>query len=183
MWVTCQELRLALPECKYRNDSDELLKDQFIFGIYNKEVQDHLLGEIKETDNRVRALHEARKIESKLAQRKMLGIANPNLVTVDELKKKSTNLRGKDKDTHYTDCRFCGRDHKKGDCPAFGKICHHCGRKNYFESKCKAKSKHDSRKPSKANGRCTHKCRVHEINRCQNNMEDLSEQVQSLFYS
>ena len=48
-------LRLALPECKYRNDSDELLKDQFIFGIYNKEIQDHLLGEIKETDNSVRA--------------------------------------------------------------------------------------------------------------------------------
>ena len=74
------ELRLALPECKYRNDSDELLKDQFIFGIYNKEIQDHLLGEIKETDNSVRALYEARKIESKLAQRKMLGIANQNLV-------------------------------------------------------------------------------------------------------
>ena len=29
------ELRLELPECKYRNDADELLKDQFIFGIYN----------------------------------------------------------------------------------------------------------------------------------------------------
>ena len=33
-------------------------------------------------------------------------------------------------------------------------------------------------------GRCTHKCRVHEVNEeCQNDMEDLSEQVQSLFYS
>ena len=83
-------LRLALPECKYRNDADELLKDQFIFGIYNKEIQDHLLGEIKETDNSVRALYEARKIESKLAQRKMLGIANPNLISVDELKKSTS---------------------------------------------------------------------------------------------
>ena len=74
------ELRLALPECKYRNDTDELLKDQFIFGIYNKEIQDHLLGEIKETDNSVKSLYEARKIESKLAQRKMLGITKPGLV-------------------------------------------------------------------------------------------------------
>ena len=81
------ELRLALPECKYRNDSDELLKDQFIFGIHNKEIQDHLLGEIKETDNSVRTLYEARKIDSKLAQRKMLGIANPGLVSMDELRK------------------------------------------------------------------------------------------------
>ena len=56
------ELRLALPECKYRNDADELLKDQFIFCVYNKEIQDHLLGEIKETDNSVKSLYEARKI-------------------------------------------------------------------------------------------------------------------------
>ena len=73
------ELRLALPECKYHNDADELLKDQFIFGLHNKEIQDHLLGEIKETDNSVRALYEARKIESKLQQRQMLGIVNPNV--------------------------------------------------------------------------------------------------------
>ena len=25
------QFRLALPECKYKNDADELLKDQFIF--------------------------------------------------------------------------------------------------------------------------------------------------------
>ena len=56
------ELRLTLPECKYRNDVDELLKDQFIFGIENKEIQDHLLGEISEMDNSVKALYEARKI-------------------------------------------------------------------------------------------------------------------------
>ena len=61
------ELGLALPECKYRNDTNELLKDQFIFGMENKEFQDHLLGEIKETDKSVRApLYEARKIELKL---------------------------------------------------------------------------------------------------------------------
>ena len=83
------ELRLALPECKYRNDADELLKDQFIFGIHNKEIQDHLLGEIKETDNSVRALYEARKVKSKLAQRQMLGIVNPStLVSVEAIKKK-----------------------------------------------------------------------------------------------
>ena len=115
-------LRLALPECKYRNDADELLKDQFIFGIYNKEIQDHLLGEIKETDNSVRALYEARKIESRLAQRKMLGIANPNLVSVDELKKSTTF--NKRKDNHRIECDKCGRSHGRRDCPAYGKKCH-----------------------------------------------------------
>ena len=82
------ELRLALLECKYRNDANELLKDQFIFGIENKEIRDHLLGEISETDNSVRPLYEAHKIESKLAQRQMLGIVNPSsLVSVDGIRK------------------------------------------------------------------------------------------------
>ena len=119
------ELRLALPECKYRNDADELLKDQFIFGVYNKEIQDHLLGKIKETYNSVKSLYEARKIESKLAQRKMLWIANQGLVSVDEIK--NGKFKGK---SQYTDCKYCGRSHSRGECPAFGKTCHHCGGKN-----------------------------------------------------
>ena len=82
------ELRLALSESKYKNDADELLKDQFIFGIENKEIQDHLLGEISETDNSVRAFYEAHKVESKLAQRKLFGIVNPSsLVSIDAVKK------------------------------------------------------------------------------------------------
>ena len=142
------------------------------------------MGEINETDNSVRALYEARKIESKLAQRKMLGIANPNLVSVDEIRNRSTRSK--------TDCNKCGCSHGKRDCPAFGKECHNCGRKNHFSKMCRSskgsnnfqtESKCDSRKPRQATGKCTHKCRVHEINECQNEMEDLSEQVQSLFYS
>ena len=70
-------LRLALPECKYRNDADELLKDQFIFGIYNKEIQDHLLGKIKETDNSVRALYEAREDRIKAGSEKDVGYGQP----------------------------------------------------------------------------------------------------------
>ena len=81
------KLRLALPECKYKNDSDELLKDQFLFGMYDKEIQDHLLGEISESDNSVKALYEARKIESKHEQHKLLGIVNPSsLTSIDAIK-------------------------------------------------------------------------------------------------
>ena len=126
----------------------------------------------------------------KLAQRKMLGIANPGLVSVDELKNRSTNFKGKSK-SHYTNCKFCGCSHNRGDCPAFGQTCHRCGDRNHFESKCrsekgssKSESGHDSRKLSKAKGKCSHNCRFHEVNEeCHDDMEDLNEQVQSLFYA
>ena len=36
------ELRLSIVECKYPHDvSDQLLKDQYIFGVCVKEIQDH----------------------------------------------------------------------------------------------------------------------------------------------
>ena len=38
------ELRLAIVECRYPdNVQDDLLKDQYIFGLCVKEIQDHLL--------------------------------------------------------------------------------------------------------------------------------------------
>ena len=195
------QLRLSLPECKYRNDSDELLKDQFIFGLYNKEIQDHLLGEISETDNSVKALYEARKIESKRAQRKMLGIVTPAALSVEAIhrgfrNKSKSKLKGFKSETDYTDCKFCGKSHDKGHCPAYGKVCNNCGRKNHFETKCQSKSKLNSDRPRGSKsyhkcGKCGHKkvdCVAYsqeesgESDSDSNGMKDLSEQVQSLFY-
>ena len=163
------QLRLALPECKYKNDADELLKDQFIFGIDNKEIQDHLLGEISETDNSVKALY-----ESKLAQRKLLGIVNPaNLVSINAIRKNS----------QYGDkCDYCGHKHKRGkqNCPAFGKTCNKCSGRNHF--KAMSRSSEGSRHKHEFERK---RSDVHEINEeCQNDtsMEDLANQVQSLFY-
>ena len=147
------ELELALPECMYKNDADELLKDQFIFGIENKEIQDHLLGEISETDNSIKALYQARKVESKLAQRKMLGIVNSSLVSVHAIRK---NSQYRDK------CDYFGCSHKRGkqNCLAYGNICHKCGGKNHFRAMCRSSkgSKFKLRKRSdRTSGRkCKH---------------------------
>ena len=67
------------------------------------------------------------------------------------------------------------------NCPAYSKECDKCGGKNHFRTVCKSKeyeSKHDSRRPNGARknfNKCSHKCNVHEIEECQNDMEDLTE--------
>lgn len=33
-------------------------------------------------------------------------------------------------------CKFCGYEHRKGKCLAYGQICRNCSRKNNFEKKC-----------------------------------------------
>ena len=69
------DLRLLIVECRYPEIvHDELLKDQFIFGLAIKEIQDHLLGKIKAGDSSEKCLLESRKIKSKIEQRKLLGI-------------------------------------------------------------------------------------------------------------
>ena len=71
------DLRLAIVECQYPNIvQDELLKDQLIFGLAVKEMQDHLLGKIVAEDSSDKCLLESRKIESKIEQRKLLGDQN-----------------------------------------------------------------------------------------------------------
>ena len=152
-------------------------------------------------DNSVKALYEARKIESKLAQRKMLGIVTPAALSVEAIhrsfkSKSKSQSKGFKSQTDYTDCKFCGKSHDKGKCPTYGKVCNKCGRKNHFESKWQSSSKFNSdrprgSKPHRKCGKCGHKkvdCVEYsqeesdESDSDSNGMKDLTEQVQSLFY-
>ena len=37
------------------------------------------------------------------------------------------------------DCQYCGNTHQRRKCPAYGKICKKCNRKNHFASVCRSK--------------------------------------------
>ena len=50
------------------------MKYQYIFGLGIKEIQDHLLGEIVTENSAMKCLLESRKAESKIEERKLLGI-------------------------------------------------------------------------------------------------------------
>jgi hypothetical protein len=43
-------------------------------------------------------------------------------------------------DTHYGECKFCGGKHRPRQCPAYGKICAKCGKKNHFARVCRSKA-------------------------------------------
>ena len=40
-------------------------------------------------------------------------------------------------------CRYCGgpRRHNSSQCPAFGKLCNHCGKENHFAAVCESEAK------------------------------------------
>ena len=112
------ELRLNIVECKYPNTvQDKLLKDQFIFGVCVKEVQDHLLGEITPEDNSDKCLLESHEIESKIEQCKLLG--SKTSMTYDVI---HSNNRGRSKSRNKNqgcsqsqssirNCKYYGKSH------------------------------------------------------------------------
>ena len=58
------ELKVLIRECGYdENMQNILLKDQFIFGIIVREIQEHLLNDIEDENDLYHCLQEARKIE------------------------------------------------------------------------------------------------------------------------
>ena len=184
------ELCLEIVECRYPDIvQDELLKDQYIFGLCIKEIQDNLLGEIVAEDTPEKCLLESRKVESKIEQRKLLGIKAA--ISYDSVQTNNNNrgrgkFRSKSKgrgrsSSSIHNCKYCGKSHNRGNCPAFGKKCGKCGKENHFKAVCKSST--DRRDSSKHRPRVKGKKKFHEINKEEGVMDDLTEQVQSLFYN
>ena len=89
------ELKVLIKECSYdQNMQQILLKDQFIFGVTVCEIQEHLLNDIEDDHDLNHCLQEARKIESRIAQCKLLGL---KLVQYDSIGQHDTGRKKKSK--------------------------------------------------------------------------------------
>ena len=115
------DLRLAIVECCYPNIvQDELSKDQFIFGLAVKEIQDHLLGEIVAEDSSEKFLLESWKIESKIEKKILLGIKTAMTYGVVQSHRGRNKFRSKSQDrgrslSSIRNCKYCGKSHNKGN--------------------------------------------------------------------
>ena len=187
------ELRLSIVECRYPDIvQDELLKDQFIFGLMVKEIQDHLLGEILAEDTSEKCLLESRKIESKIEQRKLLGIKAAVFYDSIQTNRGRGKFRSKSQGrgrsaSSIRNCKYCGKSHNRGNCPAYGKKCQKCGKDNHFKAVCRSggsEKRDQSRDHNRQRQKKGKNKKFHEINESgEGVMDDLTEQVQSLFYN
>ena len=88
---------------------------------------------------------EARKIESRIAQRKLFGLKSVQYDATNKHgrpKKKSKNKDSRQKcrsQSGIRDCKYCGSNHQCRQCPAYGKDCKACGKKDHFAKKCQSR--------------------------------------------
>ncbi|KAL4714994.1 hypothetical protein ACJJTC_003145 [Scirpophaga incertulas] len=129
---------LAEP-CEFGNLKEDLIKDIFVSGINNKNLQQKLLT----TNNlNLQSALDICRTASVIAVRveEMINIKEENLtdnikkeVEIDILKKNYVPNKKK----ILKKCFYCNFEHLYGKCPAFGKQCNKCKKFNHFASACR----------------------------------------------
>lgn len=130
-------LKKLSQSCAFDKMKDEVIRDLFICGINKPQLQRQLLGMSDLT------------LDKALAVRTNFAIVEEQVtqlekVTECQVKKEfeidmlRTKKKISDK-TKIVECEYCGYQHDYGRCPAFGKTCMICRRRNHFAKKCRNK--------------------------------------------
>ena len=123
-------LKLQAFKCSLRDDREfeDRVIEQLIAGTYHSELQKQLLA-MDNSLNLAKAIDIGRTHEATLLHMKELAQVQREEALVHEVRREET-------------CGNCGRFHPRSPrdkCPAFGKICHRCKKRNHWEKMCRSK--------------------------------------------
>lgn len=128
------DVKKLAKSCGFGGSMNELIRDRIIFGIHNKSLQ---LKLIKEGNPTMEQTIEMCIIDEKMYQQSK-EIQHGKEKDVDFVKKKSFYYKERENKDRNS-CNFCGTIHQRGKCPAFGKRCSNCKKRNHFAGVCKSK--------------------------------------------
>ena len=121
------ELRRLAKTCEFGDQIEKMLRDKIVIGANNERIKDRLLREEKLTLKRALELYHAH--EATIEQLKQM-TTEPTKVDVV---KKNPMLRNSKK------CSYCGGLHEPRKCPAYGKVCKRCNKRNHFQEVCRSR--------------------------------------------
>ena len=139
------ELKLRAGRCEFGSAFNELVRDKLVFSAPER-LQQKLL---KESDLTLEKAVEICQIEqitaNQLSEMSTMAkqfdetaeIRENFEVPVQTLGNVNSRLGQRQDYGGYKGCFQCGSTNKPQKCPALGKVCHKCGRKNHFARMCK----------------------------------------------
>ena len=130
------DLRILASSCEFQNN-DETLRDQFALNIRSVAARERLFVEAQENHKSLsfgKAISIVKSYES-LQSSRVQKFCNhddrmDDSLEIDKIERKYKKIMR---------CKFCGKSHVYGKCPAYGKQCSKCRRKNHFAAVCKTK--------------------------------------------
>ena len=146
-------------ECGY-TDAGRQIREQFTVMIDDTKMQDELLAKLSDTSTPDDALKITCKIEAQRQQKSAIQQEQKEFNAVHRGHGGNRGGHGQDRGqgrgrngSRYRSqsndgCRYCGKCHPPKQCPAWGKECRKCGKKNHFENKCRSdrSQSHDTNK-------------------------------------
>ncbi|XP_031350604.1 uncharacterized protein K02A2.6-like [Photinus pyralis] len=128
------DLKIAVKTTEYADPLD-MVRDRIVMGIFDKATQERLLREKDLTLEK--AVNFCRAIEVSKFQAKAL--QTEASVSAIKMQKKRDRNELVPNNLEKKRCGYCGYNHTKGKCSAFGKVCGECNGKNHFASVCRRK--------------------------------------------
>ena len=143
------ELRILSNSCEFGDLTDSLIKYRLVCGVLKDSVRSRLLQETELTLQKAIDICRAAKTLTQqmiVIQSTSSGATGSNENVVKKKIVKSNSVKNTDNkpagSTIKLKSRKCGYKHEPHKCPAFGKLCHNCKRKNHFSTVCKNKKIH-----------------------------------------
>ena len=126
-------LRTLMKTCNFSDDmKDSLLRDRIVLGTRNQSTRERLLQEAELTlqacTDKCRA--------AEMPTQQLRAMSENDLSA--EAHAISARPRKGSSSVKKASCKFCGQTHilEKEECPAWGKTCQNCKKKNHFAVKC-----------------------------------------------
>ena len=124
------ELKKLNSECEFDNLQGFLVKDMIVCGTKDNSLCERLLRECDLTLSKAIAGHAAEDARKILRSQPFADI---DKIFKKKLKKSNHNNRNQNTRDFKKKCKFCDSSHPRGKCPAYGKICHVCNKRNHFK--------------------------------------------------
>ena len=136
-------LKTEADKCDFGDLKDRFICMQLIFGHNDALVRDKMLLDPKIT--LAKAIDICSDAEaSKIRKRNMQ--PSSKVRSIGRVNFRLTGKSGVQKTAFQSnrqsmiDCRYCGKQHQSRQCPAYGKFCKKCGKKNHFANVCRSSS-------------------------------------------
>ena len=144
-WVT--ELKTRAASCEFGDQRDLLIRDKIVFGIRDERVKERLLREsgltltkaldlcraAEATKEQVQAMN---KEAPQIPIRAIRGAQHPRRGKADAKPNARVLENDKPFKAKQSPCRYCGGFHQPRQCPAYGKTCSACYKKNHLAKVC-----------------------------------------------
>jgi len=141
--VYLAELKNLISTCQYHpSENDKILRDQIVTGIHSNAVREKLLDQDKLTLDKAIELCRSNEVTTDLLQQMTdldVNTSNKEVNAVTRARFKQKQPKEPRQTRMIVNCKYCTKEHKAGNCPAYGKACRKCGKLNHFAVCCRSK--------------------------------------------